>query len=351
MRSYVTSLTVFAFLAPFLQGQTLLTLPEASQRASVTQRLGITDITLLYHRPLVNGRKVWGGLVPYDQVWRAGANENTTIAFSDPVSVEGKELAKGTYGLHMIPGADSWTVIFSRNGTSWGSFSYKPEEDALRVTVTPRPSEMHEALAYDFDDVQRDSAVVTLRWEKLAVPFRVSVDEKQTTMASLRDQLRGGLQYTWEGWAEAANYSLSNKVDLEQGLRWADASVGQEERYDTLVLKAQILEALNRISDAAPLRKHALEMANATQLYFYGRQLQLVDKKPDEAIEIFRQAAQRFPDHWTGHMAAARVNSASGNYVKAAEEMKAAQAMAPDGQKPTILNYVKRLEAGEDINK
>ncbi|HKE28398.1 MAG TPA: DUF2911 domain-containing protein [Bryobacteraceae bacterium] len=351
MRLHVTSLTVFAFVAPFLQGQTLLTLPEASQRASVTQRLGITDITLIYHRPLVNGRKVWGGLVPYDQVWRAGANENTTIAFSDPVSVEGKELAKGTYGLHMIPGSDSWTVIFSRNATSWGSFAYKPDEDALRVTVKPQPSEMHDALAYDFDDIKRDSAVVTMRWEKLAVPFRVSVDEKQITMASLRDQLRGGLQYTWEGWGEAANYSLTNKVDLEQGLRWADASVGQEERYDTLILKAQLLEALNRTSEATPLRKHALEMANATQLYFYGRQLQLVYKKPDEAIEIFRQTTQRFPDHWTGHMAAARVNSASGDYAKAAEEMRAAQSTAPDGQKPTIANYVKRLEAGQDINK
>jgi hypothetical protein len=351
MRFHVAGLTVFAFVAPFLQGQTLLTLPEASQRASVTQRLGITDITLVYHRPLVNGRKIWGDLVPYDQVWRAGANENTTIVFSDPVSVEGKELAKGTYGLHMIPGTDSWTVIFSRNSTSWGSFSYKPEEDALRVTVKPQTSEMHEALAYDFDDVQRDSAVVAMRWEKLAVPFRVSVDEKQTTMASLGDQLRGGLQYTWEGWAEAANYSLANKVDLEQGLRWADASVGQEERYDTVILKARLLEALDRTSDAAPLRKHALEIANATQLYFYGRQLQLVYKKPDEAIEIFRQTAQRFPNHWTGHMAAARVNSSAGNYTKAAEEMKAAQTTAPDGQKPTIANYLKRLEAGQDINR
>src|SRR5690242_18166155 len=98
--------------------QTLLTLPEGSQRASVTQRLGITDITVSYHRPLVNGRKIWGGLVPYDQVWRAGANENTTIAFSDPVAVEGQALAKGIYGLHMIPGTDKWTVIFSKNSSA-----------------------------------------------------------------------------------------------------------------------------------------------------------------------------------------------------------------------------------------
>jgi tetratricopeptide (TPR) repeat protein len=185
----------------------------------------------------------------------------------------------------------------------------------------------------------------------MAVPFRVSVNEKEVTMASLRDQLRGGMQYTWEGWAEAANYSVTNKIDLEQGLRWADASVGQEERYDTLMLKAQILKAMNRDSDASTFKNRALGMASATQLYFYGRQLQLVQKKTDEAMEIFRQTAQRYSNQWVGHVAQARVNSAAGDYKKAAAEMKAAAADAPEQQKPTLANYVKRLEAGEDINK
>ena len=331
--------------------QTLLTLPEASQRASVTQRLGVTDITITYHRPLVNGRKVWGGLVPYDQVWRAGANENTTIAFSDAVSVEGEMLPKGTYGLHMIPGTEQWTVIFSKNSSAWGSFTYKQDEDALRVKVKAQPSEMHEALTYDFEDLKADSAAIVMRWEKLAAPFRVSVNERELTMASLRDQLRGGMQYTWEGWAEAANYSLANKVDLEEGLKWANQAIGVEERYDTLMLKVQLLNALNRASDAAPLKKRALEMANAIQLYFYGRQLQLTDKKPEEAMVVFRQTAQKYPDHWIGHMASARVNSAAGNYEQAAADMKAALAAAPDQQKPGIANYVKRLEAKQDINK
>jgi hypothetical protein len=332
--------------------QTVLTLPEASQKASVAQRLGITDITINYHRPLVNGRKVWGALVPYGQVWRAGANENTTIAFGDAVSVEGKPLAKGVYGLHMIPGTDAWTVIFSRNSTSWGSFSYKQEEDALRVEVKPQPSEMHEALAYDFDDVHPDSAAVTMRWEKLAVPFRVSVNEKEITMASLRDQLRGGAQYAWEGWAEAANYSLTGKTDLEQGLRWADESVRQEERFETLMLKAGILVALNRGTDAAPVKARALAVANASQLYFYARQLQVVEKKTDEAMEVFRQTAKRYPDNWLGHMASARLSSAGGDYQKAAAEIKAALAAdPPEQQKAGLANYLKRLEAGQDINK
>jgi DUF2911 family protein len=353
MRSQLTCVTTLLAAAVSIgAAQTLLTLPEASQRASLTQRLGLTDITITYHRPLVGGRKVWGGLVPYDQVWRAGANENTTIAFTDPVSVEGKPLEKGVYGLHMIPGTDMWTVIFSRNSSSWGSFSYKAEEDALRVQVKPAPSEMHEALTYDFDDVKSDSAAVALRWEKLAVPFRVSVDDKRITMASLNDQLRGAMQYTWEGWAEAANYSLTSKTDPEQGLRWADNAIRQEERYDTLMLKAQLLDALNRGAEAEPIKTRALGMANATQLYFYGRQLQLALNKPDEAMLVFRQTAQRYPDHWLGHMASARLSSAAGDYQKAVAEIKAAQAAGPpEQQKPNIAGYLKKLEAGQDMNK
>ena len=148
-----------------------LDLPLQSQRAEISQRIGITDVTINYHRPLVNDRKVWDGLVPYGKVWRAGANINTTITFSDPVQIEGKPLDKGTYGLHMIPNADEWTIIFSKNSTSWGSFTYDEKEDALRVTVKPKAADMHNALTYDFDQLQKDSAVVEMEWEKIAVPL------------------------------------------------------------------------------------------------------------------------------------------------------------------------------------
>src|SRR5689334_22884882 len=165
------------FIAPSAHAQSaVLNLPRDSQHAKVMQRIGITDITINYHRPLVKGRKIWGGLVPYGQPWRAGANENTTIEFSDPVSVEGKTLARGIYGLHMIPSESDWIIAFSKVSSAWGSFTYDQAEDALRVTVKPHPDEMHEALAYDFDDVKANSATVTLRWEKLAVPFKVEVN-------------------------------------------------------------------------------------------------------------------------------------------------------------------------------
>ncbi len=155
------------------------------------------DVFCCCSKPYLNSRKIWGGLVPYGQVWRAGANENTTITFTDPVTVEGKPLPKGTYGLHMFPGEKEWTVVFSKNSTSWGSFTYDEKEDALRVTVKPQPADLHEALAYDFDDVKPDSATVTLRWEKLAVPFKVGVNTNEIVQASLHNQLRGLSQYTW----------------------------------------------------------------------------------------------------------------------------------------------------------
>src|SRR6266404_742326 len=144
-----------------------LRLPTISQRAIGTQRIGLTDITVNYCRPLVGGREIWGKAVPYGPVWRSGANENTTISFTDDVSVEGRALPAGTYGLHTIPTADQWTIIFSKNSTSWGSFSYDEKEDALRVTVKPHAAEFVEALAYSFDDPKPDSVAVTLRWEKL----------------------------------------------------------------------------------------------------------------------------------------------------------------------------------------
>jgi hypothetical protein len=141
-----------------------LKLPTLSQRSITTQQIGLTDITINYCRPLVAGRTLFGKEIPYGQVWRAGANENTTIAVTDDVSVEGKPLPAGTYGLHLIPKAEEWTVIFSKNSTSWGSFTYDEKEDALRVTVKPQTGEMQEALEYTFEDVKPDSTAVTMRW-------------------------------------------------------------------------------------------------------------------------------------------------------------------------------------------
>lgn len=161
-----------------------------SLKAGVMQRLGAdTDITIEYGRPGVKGRKIWGTLVPYGMApgnqysknqpfpWRAGANENTTIELSKDVLIEGQPLAAGKYGLHMIPSEKEWTIIFSKNNSAWGSFSYKQEEDALRVTVTPVAAPFQEWLTFGFEDLAGKSATAVLCWEKLKVPFKISLPQ------------------------------------------------------------------------------------------------------------------------------------------------------------------------------
>lgn len=351
-RMLLASLAIGAqlLIASASHAQSILNLPRPSQHALVTQRIGITDISVNYSRPLVNNRQIWGKLVPYGQVWRAGANENTTIEFADPVSVEGKPLAKGVYGLHMIPGENEWTVIFSKNASSWGSFSYKQDEDALRVAVKPQTSEFSEALTYDFDDVKPESTLVTMRWEKLAVPFRVTVPVNDVVQTDLKSQLRGGSQYIWESWDEAATYLLTAKTNLPQALDYSNRSIQLESRFDNLLTKSQILDTMGKKDEAQATRAKALDLANAIQLHSYARQLQFQGKQ-DEALDLFRTNVKRYPNEWITHSDAARLACAKGDYDSAVKEMKVAVADAPDIYKSAFDRLVKRLEAKEDINK
>jgi tetratricopeptide (TPR) repeat protein len=342
--------TVSVAVCPSWAQSVMLNLPRDSQQSVITQRIGITDITINYHRPLVKGRTIWGKLVPYGQVWRAGANENTTIKFTDAVSIEGKPLEKGVYGLFMIPNENNWTVIFSKVHTAWGSFTYNEAEDALRITVKPQSSEMHEALSYDFDNVTKESAIATLRWEKLAVPFTVSVDVNNIVKASLHDQLQGLAQYTWEGWDDAANYLLAQKYDLDEALRYEETSIRTEPRFDNYLTKSQILDALGRKDEAAAAKQQALARATAAQLYAYGRQLQQ-EGKQDQAFDFYRQAQKKDPNDWLVHDGVARIYSAQGDFDNALKEFKLARDGAPDNQKIFFESGMKKLEAKQDINK
>ncbi len=338
-------------LASVSQAQSfVLDLPLPSQRAVVSQRIGITDITINYHRPLAAGRKIWDGVVPYGKVWRGGANENTIISFSDPVTIEGKPLDKGTYGLHMIPNANEWTIIFSKISTDWGSFTYDQSEDAVRVNVRPVTAELHNALTYDFDQVQADSVVVELEWDKIAVPFKISVDVHAVVLASLKKQLRGLAQYTWMSWDDAANYLLAEKIALNEALGYTNKSIEIEDRYDNEMTKAKALTALNRKDDAAAAQKKALDFASPLQVHMFGRQLQ-GENRNQEAFAIFRENAKKNPDLWFVHTGMARVYSSEGKFDDAVKEMKLAIAAAPDSQKGYLEGLVTQLEEKRDINK
>lgn len=329
---------------------TELVLPVLSQRAVVEQTIGLTTVTIEYHRPLAGSREIFGKVVPYGKVWRAGANENTTIAFSDDVTVEGKALAAGKYGLHMIPDKDQWTVIFSKNSTSWGSFSYDEKEDALRVTVKPQPSELADTLIYTFDDVKGDSALATLRWDKTAVPFRIGADVKAITFKGIQNQLRSVGGFTWAGYDEAGQWCLDNNYQLEQGLKWEDTSIQNEERFENLETKSRILDAMGKKDEAAKVLNAALAKANAQQLYIYARGLQRSGNAA-RAFELYPMVVKKDSNHWLAHLAQARIDSNTGDFAGASKEMKLAIAGAPETNKAFLEPLVAKLDAKQDINK
>jgi tetratricopeptide (TPR) repeat protein len=280
---------------------TELNIPRVSQRGTVSQRIGLTDITITYSRPEVGGREIWGKIVPYGKVWRAGANENTTINFTDDVSIEGKALAAGTYGLHTIPDKDQWTIIFSKNSASWGSFSYDEKEDALRVTTKPQPADFREALTYTFEEVKPDSTAATLRWEKLAVPFHISVDIKAVVLRSIKNELRNVGGFTWGGYDEAAEWCLDNNYNLEEALKWEDTSIQNEERFENLETKSRILDAMGRKEESAKALSTAFDKASAIQLYSYARGLQR-SGNVKRAFELYPQVPKKDANHWVSHL-------------------------------------------------
>ncbi len=286
--------------------------PLVSPYATVSEEVGLTDITIKYARPAVKGRKIWGGLVPYgltkaltnfgngkDHPWRAGANRNTTITFEHDVLVEGEKLPAGTYGLSMIPGEQNWTIVFNKDATLWGAFFYEESEDALRVTVTPEKAPFRERLTYEFSDEDGNGGLtIALLWEELKVPFRVQVDNyQQVVLASMEDELfyRGG--FTSQDYAAIANYSLNNNVDLDVGMKWADRAIAANNTFLTQSLKGRFLMKEGKLEEADAFMAPLIENSTENELNFYGYQLMgmgLIQK----AKETFELNIKRHPDSW-----------------------------------------------------
>lgn len=340
-------LSFFIFLAVLgstSQAQTDLKKPEASQEASVMQRIGLTDITIHYHSPLAKGRTIWGEVVPYNEVWRAGANENTTITFSTDVKVEGKAIFAGTYGLHMIPTQNEWTVIFSKNNYSWGSFFYSEKEDVLRVTVKPTACAMQDWLSYSFSDPQPRSVTVVLRWDKLEVPFKIEVDVPETVYQSMVKELSNINGFFWQGPNQAAAWCIQNNIHLDEASAWVEKSIGIQKNFANLTTKSRLLAKQGKTEEAEALRKEALPLADENQLNAYGYEL-LGQKKTAEALEIFRLNVKRHPDSWNVYDSLGEALNDSGNKAGGIENYKIALAKAPEGQKKRIRDILKKLES------
>jgi tetratricopeptide (TPR) repeat protein len=347
VRTTTTPLSALFFLAAGAAvGQAPLTLPQPSPKATVSQTVGLTDIAITYHRPAVNKRTVWGDLVPWDQVWRAGANENTTIAFSSPVTVNGKPLAAGTYGLHMIPKKDGdWAIAFSNVNWAWGSFTYDEKEDALRVTAKPQPADFQERLSYTFDEPTDGSVDVSLRWEKVRVPFRVEVDTPSVVMASIRKELRDLPRFSWQGWNQAAAYALRSKTNVDEAITWADRSIGMQENFNNLRTKAGLLELKGDTKTASALRDRSMKIATEADINNYGYQL-LGAGKTDEAIEMFRKNVKDHPQSWNVYDSLGEGYDRKGDKKLAIENYRRALNMTQDpDQKKRIDGILKRLGA------
>ena len=261
-------------------------LPRASQKASVTQTVGVTDVTITYSRPGVKGRTIWGdppagaaagtatldgpraadaAIVPYGHVWRTGANEATTFAVTDDVLVNGQPLKAGTYSLHTIPGREEWTIIFNSDPGQWGSFQYDEKKDVLRVKAKPETTaDSQEWLAFQVEPDGETAARVNIRWERLRVPFTVEVkDVPALTLTKARAAVAAAKADDWQTPLQAANYLLNNKGDLTQALAWAEQSIKARENFNNLNLKARILAAEGKTAEAVAAGEKALQVGRA----------------------------------------------------------------------------------------
>lgn len=348
-----------------------------NQRSITTQYIGkLVTVTIDYSSPDVTSPqgqdrkgKIWGQLVPYGMTpsgfglnqpapWRAGANENTTVEFSHDVLVQGQPLAAGKYGLHiLVAETGPWTLIFSKNAGAWGSYFYKESEDALRVAATPEKNEYHEWLTYEFIDRQNESATVALMWEEISLSFKIEVPNyNDLYVAQIESELQNSLGFSWQNWATAASFTLTNNTHLEKGLEWAENAISApfvgQENYTTLATKAAIQNQLGQTEEGEKTMDKAIYHATATpfQIHGYGRQL-IAQGKADKAMDIFKYNHEHFKGAWPTEVGMMRGLSALGKYDEALKHAKIAATQAPDKlNQDGLANSIEKLKQKQDVN-
>lgn len=336
--------TFFIYPAASVFSQTQLTVPQVSQAATVSQTIGLTKITVDYHRPLVKGRKIWGDLVPFNEVWRAGANENTTIEFSDPVKINGMDLPAGKYGLHTIPTENEWTIIFNRNNGAWGSFFYDQSLDQLRIKVKPRAGSFEEALTYYFSDPTAGSVNVVLHWEKLIIEFKVDIDVKEFVFKNMMQELTNLPGFFWQGYSQAALYCLQNNFHLDEGIKLIETSIGKNKNFTNLRVKSGLLEKTGHKTEASEILAEANSIATEAEINALGYQY-LNAKNLDKAIETFKLNVKNHPESWNVYDSIAEAYMADGNRDLALENYKKALKMVKDtANKDRLEKTVKKLQ-------
>ncbi len=333
-------LMLFVSIDTFAQ----LNTPRGSQQATVSQRIGVSDVSITYSRPSVNNREIWGKLVPYGMnnlgfgtataaPWRAGANENTTITFSHDAKVEGKSIKAGTYGLHLEVKADNTaTLILSKDADAWGSYFYDKKNDALRATITTTSVPHHELLTYAFNDIKANSATASLAWEKRAFPFEVSFDVTNIVLDDFRQKAKGQTGFQRQNWEQAANFALNNGGDLNEALGWIDKAIsGQffsQKTFNNMAIKAQLLNKLGKTEEFEVALDEAASMANSNQLNRMGYQM-LNLKDNDRAMKYFKKAVEIDPENPNVYDSLGEAYKTIGDKKKAIKNFKKALSMNP----------------------
>lgn len=347
-----------------------LQLPNGTNPPSRTGiTIGVTNIDIHWNAPGVKGRegKIWGTDVAHysfvnlgfgsakSSPWRAGADENTTFSFSTDVTIEGKKLAAGKYGFAIAVYQDSCVLIFNKNADAWGTYFYKPEEDALRLTVRQQKNmpQSREWLGYSFSEPTDRSVVVALEWERWRIPFKVEVDLVGTALADIKRQMSGGLGFDPPSLQAAAQWCVNNNVNMEEALFWINSAtnpnLGGIQTFQALSTRAEILRKLGQSAEADAAMNAAMEKATVLDLHGYGRQL-IGKKQYKEALAVFEKNYQKNGDTWPTHVGLARGYSAVGDLKKALEHARKAQAQAPDEtNRKSLDSIVKTLESGNPI--
>lgn len=243
-----------------------LQMPQASPSAKISQKVGLTDVLVEYARPSTKGRKIFGELVPFGQVWRTGANAATTLEFSTEVMIEGNTIPAGKYALYSIPGKNEWTIVLSKNTELWGSIGYNSNDDILRFQVEPKKlSRLYETFEISFNNMTDNGADLSLKWENTRVDFRITTEVDPIVMAQIQEFVIDTKTENPTLLYSAANYYFTNQKDLNQAYTWISSSVDSDPKYWTVHLKAKIEAALGKKADAIQSAQKSMEMAEAAK--------------------------------------------------------------------------------------
>ncbi|MBV1924636.1 MAG: DUF2911 domain-containing protein [Flavobacteriaceae bacterium] len=310
-KNYLLLLTFLCTLCSFAQFHTL-NIPQVSPNVEESQRIGVTDITIKYNSPALRDRDVWNNvnIIPQEgtpYAWRAGANMNTTIEFSTDILIEGKQLKAGTYGFHIIPSNDIYTLLFAHNNNQWGSYYLDQEKDVtLKIIVQPETCSTSEQLDFEFLNRTENSVVVGLEWGEKRIPFKVEVDLNKTVIESFRSELRGINTYHWQAWNDAANWCLNHETNLDEALEWANRSIeggyygfAANKNVTNVGTKIKLLKKLGKenemqaaITDAKNMKVDARE-ANELNIFF------LRIGKYQDALDYANSSYKQYPESWS----------------------------------------------------